>query len=226
MANYLPFQLYIENSETGVVQTKELQDYAKQNGISQPRNTINILNSMEEAGIIEKARIKGMRKREGWKLVEQPDTPSYEMWTTIIRKKGNKEKIKLQALTQPEIYNLIQKDLVAYRKIVYNKKSKLYKNPFYFPMFHMLMVESCMKWIARLSLAINSGLFMENKTKEKLARKNIDLVEQFMRELLRTVAKHYLDTPKKYDVFLITMNNYFESINMFGLDSNTIIQTS
>ena len=62
-------------SKDGVVRTKAIQDWAEQHKICGKRLVIDILNDMEELGIIEKARVKGMRKLEGWSIKEETEKP-------------------------------------------------------------------------------------------------------------------------------------------------------
>jgi len=77
-------------SKDGVVRTKAIQDWAEQHKICGKRLVIDILNDMEELGIIEKARVKGMRKLEGWSIKEETEKTNNDIWISTLTKKRHK----------------------------------------------------------------------------------------------------------------------------------------
>jgi len=190
--------------------TKDLQEYAENNLGIKKRFTIDILNDMEKMNMIEKSKVKGMRKLQGWRVREELAIPSNDMWTTSVDEKGNQVYDKI---TQKQLTKELQVMIKGYRKIVADKKSILYENDFIFPIYHFRNVVLCLKWISRLTLAIKSGLFLDNRNKPTWARENIKLFEDFMNKNLSNVAIHYENNDDKYNVFLVTVMNYFEGLN-------------
>jgi len=73
----------------------------------------------------------------------------------------------------------------------------------------------CLKQISRLTLAINSGLFLDKRIKYDLARENIKILEEFLKKILWNFLQHYKEKPETYDTFIITMMDFFEGIDPF-----------
>ncbi len=198
-------------SKDGVVRTKAIQDWAEQHKICGKRLVIDILNDMKELGMIEKARVKGMRKLEGWSIKEETEKTNNDIWISTLTKKGT----KYETLTQKELKKQLRITIKQYEKDIANKKSPFYKGDLEFGFIHVHYVTMCLKQISRLTLAINSGLFLDKRIKYDLARENIKILEGFLKKILWNFLQHYKERPETYDTFIITMMDFFEGIDPF-----------
>jgi len=66
--------------------------------------------------------------------------------------------------------------------------------------------------IARLTLAINSGFFINARAKTSYAQENIKLLEKFLQKLCRNMAEK---DSESYGVLMALIYNYFEELNPF-----------
>jgi len=205
---YQTFFTIIAVSKDGIARTKDLQSYATNNEICEKRYVNDILKKMEELGIVKKTRVIGMRKLEGWTINEKQT--NNEVWVTLEDKKG---KIFLNKLTQKQLLKSIKEEITDYKKMIGNKKSELHDNEISFAFYHMQKITMMMSWIARLTIARNSGLLLDDVIKITLAKDNIALLEDFIRTMFINCQKHY--PQERYDEFLTSMMIYFEQLDPF-----------
>jgi len=174
----------------------------------------NILKEMVTRGYLTRERLIG-RKQKGYAINEEISLGKMgESYTiTGVTKKGIPKYTKM---TQRELNQEIKEVRRNYRKIIGNKKSEINANTdeglTLFYVAHTTWVTICLSWIARLTLSIDGGVFAEKETKIGLARKNIELLENFIHDLCFHIQKK---KPDNYDYFLTTMHNYLEYLDPF-----------
>ena len=190
-------------AQEGNTSTKELQDWAKKGELLSPRRTISLLQDMKKKGMIKQAKIKGYKKR--WIINEEKIGDFVDIWATLV-KNTKKERIKF---TQSELTKSIKYMIKDYEKKIANKKSDVNQK---FMFAHILHIVHALSWIARLSLAINSGFFINAKAKTTHAQENIKLLEKFLQKLCYNMAKK---DSESYGVIIALIYNYFEELNPF-----------
>lgn len=183
--------------------TTELQKWGKKKGILSPRRTSDLLQTMKKKGMIKQAKIKGYKKR--WIINEEKIGGFIDLWVTF-EKKGKREFIRF---TQSELTKAIKIAIKYYEKGIANKKSELNQN---FVFAHILHIIHALSLIARLTLAINSGFFINARAKTSYAQENIKLVEKFLQKLCRNMAEK---DSESYGVLMALVYNYFEELNPF-----------
>jgi len=185
------------------ISTKGLQDWAEKGELLSPRRTISLLQDMKKKGMIKQAKIKGYKKR--WIINEEKIGDFVDIWATLV-KNTKKERVQF---TQTELTKSIKFMIKDYEKRIANKKSDLNQK---FPFGDIIYIVNVLSWIARLSLAINSGFFINARAKTTLAQENIKLLEGFLRKLCRNMVEK--DT-ESYGVLMALIYNYFEELNPF-----------
>jgi len=183
--------------------TKELQDWAKKLDLLSPRRTITLLQDMKKKGMIKQAKVKGYKKR--WVINEEEFGDFIDVWVTL-EKNGKKERIQL---TQSKLTKAIKLAIKDYEKGIANKKSEVNQK---FIFAHILHIVHALSLIARLTLAINAGFFINAKAKTTHAQENIKLLEKFLQKLCFNMAKK---DSESYGVLIALIYNYFEELNPF-----------
>jgi len=198
-------------SEVLGLSTKELQDWANALNLLSPRRTIDLLQDMKTKEMIKKAKIKGHKR---WVINEEEFGDFIDVWLTF-EKKGKREFIRF---TQSELTKSIKGLIKDYEKGIANKKSEVNKN---FVFAHINYIVHALSWIARLTLAINAGFFINAKAKTTHAQENITLLGNFLHKLCRNMAEK--DT-ESYGTLIALIYTYFEELNPFE-DLYTFPQT-
>ncbi len=196
----------------GGTSTKELQDWASAFDLLSPRRTIDQLQNMKKKGMIKQAKIKGYKKR--WIINEEEFGDFIDVWVTF-EKKGKRE---FTRFTQSELNKSIKSMIKDYEKKIANKKSEVNQK---FPFADILYIVNVLSWIARLTLAINSGFFNNARAKTTHAQENIKLLGEFLQKLCYNMAKK---DSESYGVIIALIYNYFEELNPFE-DLYTLKQT-
>ena len=185
------------------ISTTELQKWGKKKGILSPRRTSDLLQTMKKKGMIKQAKIKGYKKR--WIINEEKIGGFIDVWVTL-EKKGKREFIRF---TQSELTKAIKFVIKDYEKGIANKKSDMNQK---FPFGDIIYIVHALSWIARLTLATNSGFFINAKVKTTHAQENIKLLEKFLQKLCRNMAEK---DSESYGVLMALIYNYFEELNPF-----------
>jgi len=185
------------------ISTKELQDWAKKEDVLSPRRTITLLQDMKKKRMIKQAKIGGYKKR--WIINEEKIGDFVDVWATLDYT-AKKERVQF---TQSEVTKSIKLMIKDYEKKIANKKSYMNQK---FPFGDIVYIVYVLSWIARLTLAINSGFFINAKAKTTHAQENIKLFEKFLQKLCYNMAKK---DEKSYGVLIALIYNYFEELNPF-----------
>jgi len=128
--------------------------------------------------MIKQAKIKGYKKR--WIINEEKTGDFVDVWATLDYT-TKKERVQF---TQSELTKAIKFSIKDYEKRITNKKSDLNQK---FPFGDIIYIVHALSLIARLTLAINSGYFINAKVKTTHAQENIKLLEKFLQ---KTMLQH------------------------------------
>lgn len=185
------------------ISTKGLQDWAKKEELLSPRRTISLLQDMKKKGMIKQAKIKGYKKR--WIINEEKTGDFVDLWVTLDYT-TKKERVQF---TQAELTKAIKFSIKDYEKRITNKKSDINQK---FPFGDIIYIVHALSLIARLTLAINSGYFINAKVKTTHAQENIKLLEKFLQKLCYNMAKK---DEKSYGMLIALIYDYFGELNPF-----------
>lgn len=187
----------------GDISSKELEDFAENLGILSSRRTSDQLQKMKKKGMIKQGEIKKHKKR--WTINEEELGDFIDIWATV----GKNTKKEPILFTQSEVTKSIKIMIKDYEKKIANKKSDVNKK---FIFAHIIYIVNVLSWIARLSLSINAGFFINAPAKTTLAQENIKLFENFLQKLCRNMAEK---DPESYGVIIALISNYLEELNPF-----------
>ncbi len=174
----------------------------------------DILRQMVSDGHLVREKLKGM-KRKGYAVNEEIIAGKFHE-SYVTTDNTNQMRPKYEKRTQRELNQDIKTEMRNYRKKIGNKKYKM-NQPTpealeIFFVYHTTWITLCLTWIARLTLSIDGGIFQDKENKIAYARKNIELLENFIQLLCFKVQER---NPDNYDLFLTSMHNLFEWIDPF-----------
>jgi hypothetical protein len=196
-------------SQNPVLSREEISHYMVSNKICKDRLVTDILKALITRGTLVRKRIRG-QKRSGYAVNEEIISDMNESYfTSGATKKGRPIYTKK---TQSELQRDLKEIRRNYKKQIGNKKSDINSNLELFFVVHMTLLTLCLSWISRLTLSIHGGVFAQKETKIFLARKNIEMLQEFIGFMLQKVQEK---NPDNYDLFLTTMQNYFEYLDPF-----------
>lgn len=196
-------------SENGVLSRKEIETMMINHNICGIRQVTNVLDIMVFKGHLVREKLKG-QKRNGYAINEEIISKLNESY--IISGVSKKGLPKYEKLTQRELNQEIKEVTKNYKKAIGNKKSEIHKDDVLFYVAHTTWITICLSWITRLTLSIDGGVFHDKINKISLARKNIELLENFIQLLCLKIREK---NPEAYDLFLTSMHNYFEYLDPF-----------
>ena len=185
------------------ISTKDLQDWAEDLDVLSSRRTITLLQDMKKKRMIKQAKIGGYKKR--WIINEEKIGDFVDIWATLDYT-TKKERVQF---TQSELTKSIKEMIKEYEKRIANKKPDVNQQ---FIFAHIIYIVHVLSWVARLTLAINSGFFINAKVKTTHAQENIKLLEEFLRKLCYNLAEK---DEKSYGLLIALIYNYFEELNPF-----------
>ncbi len=197
-------------SENPVVSRDEIETMMVNNLVCSKRLVTDILKALVTNGTLVRQRIRG-QKRNGYVINEEIIAGKMnESYVTVdVTKKGISIYDKL---TQTELQREMKGVIRRYKKAIGNKKSDINNNLELFFVIHTYFLTLCLGWIARLTLSIHGGVFHDKGNKIFLARKNIEMLQNFIGFMLMKVQEK---NPDNYDLFLTSMHNYFEYLDPF-----------
>jgi len=196
-------------SQNPVLSREEISQYMVSKNICQDRLVTDILKALVTRGTLIRGKIKG-QKRLGYTVNEEIISDMNESYfTSGVTKKGIPIYTKK---TQSELQKDLKEIRRNYRKQIVNKKSDINSNLELFFVVHTSLLTLCLSWIARLTLSIHGGVFHEKENKIFLARRNIEMLQEFIGLMLQKVQEK---NPDNYDLFLTSMHNYFEYLDPF-----------
>lgn len=210
LIRYFPhISYFIILSEDFLRSRKEIENYMIKHNICGERLVTDILEAMTSQGHLVRKKLKG-KKRMGYTINEEIISDFNESYTTTgFTKKGLPIYDKM---TQKELYQEINGFIRRYKKAITDKKSLINESLESFFILHTMFLTVCLSWICRLNLSIYGGVFHNAQHKILLAHTNIQTLGGFIELLLRKMQEKNTDG---YDMFLTSMNHYFEFLDPF-----------
>jgi len=202
---------------------KQIQDFfAKKPYFISPRQTIRIVQGLEEEGWIKKARVTGKRKQKGYTINEKNIETISEMWFNFPKSKHNKKAFRDYA-SQYKIGNFIDLWTRRYRDSLVikprdskklKKMKEVWKELFAWNQFHDML--KCVQQITNIEWALRTGLLGSGKGKRKLAERNIAKLEALLEEMSKDLKEH---DKKIWKQVLISIYNTLEDDRGATIDS-------
>ena len=207
---FLPVFHFIALSEDGIMTRKEIEDQMVNHRICQSRQVTKILDAMISKKHLAREKILGY-KPLGYVINEEIINIGNESFVTIgITKRG---KPKVDRLTQTELNQEIKAMIKRYREMIGKKKSDMNKDDDLFYVTSVTLITISLSWISRLILTVQGGLFLEKRNKITLARKNMELLEDFLGILCYNLQKRF--EGEKYATVLALLLHFFENLDPF-----------
>jgi len=202
---------------------KQIQDFfAKKPYLISPRQTIRIIQGLEEEGWIKKARIKGKRKQKGYTINEKNIETISDMWFNFPKSKHNK-KASRDYWNQYQIGNFLDLWTRRYRDSLVikprdskklKKMKEVWKEQFAWNQYHDML--KCVQEITNIEWALRTGLLGSGKGKRKLAERNITKLEAMLEEMSKDLKEY---DKKIWKQVLISIYNTLEDYRGTTIES-------
>lgn len=197
----------ITYSENSNLTREEIANYMVSNNICKDRLVTDILKSLVIRGTLVRRKIRG-QQRKGYTVNEEIISDMNESYfTSGVTKKGLPI---YEKMTQTELLKNLKQMRKNYRKGISDKKSDMNTNLELFFVVHMKLLTMCLGWISRLTLSIHGGVFHKSESKIFLARKNIEILQEFIGFMLIKIQEK---NPDNYDLFLTSLHSYYEFLD-------------
>jgi len=176
---------------------KKIQDFfEKQDPPISPRQTIRIVQDLEEEGLIKKRRIKGKRKQKGYTINEKNIETISEFWfhfpkSKYIKKAFNDYYDQYMLSSYLNGFDESYRDSLIIKPKDSKKLKKMkeeWKENFvwlqHHSMLHILEILTNIEW------ALRTGMLGIGKGKRKLAEKNISKAERLIERMSNDLKEH------------------------------------
>lgn len=208
---YCPIVIqFIISSEEIIMTRKEIEDEMLKHKICKSRQVSKILEYMLGKNYLKQQKLLGS-KRYGYVVNEEIISKENESFVTIGLTKTGKP--IYDRITQTELRLEIKDMIKRYKKTIAKKKSDLHKDDELFYILHYTLLTVSLSWISRLLLAIHGGVFQNKIGKVTLAKKNIELFEEFMETLCWNFKERFPDG--KYEFAIAGLLHFFERLDPY-----------
>ncbi len=201
---------------------KQIQDFFANKPYSiSPRQTIRIVQGLEEDGLIKKSRIKGKRKQQGYTINEKNIETISDIWFNFPKSKHNKKAFR-QYWGQYEIGSYLDLWTRRYRDSLVIKQSdskklkkmkEVWKEQFVWNQYHDML--KCVQQITNIEWALRTGLLGSGKGKRNLAERNISKLEALLEEMSTDLKEH---DKKIWKQVLVSVYNTLEDYRGTTID--------
>jgi len=176
---------------------KQIQDFFANKPYSiSPRQTIRIVQGLEEDGLIKKSRIKGKRKQQGYAINEKNIETISDIWFNFPKSKHNKKAFR-EYWDQYQISRFLDLWTRRYRDSLVIKQSdskklkkmkEVWKEQFVWIQYHDML--KCVQQITNIEWALRTGLLGSGIGKRNLAERNISKLEALLEEMSADLKEH------------------------------------
>jgi len=201
---------------------KQIQDFFANEPYSiSPRQTIRIVQRLEEDALIKKRRIKGKRKQQGYTINEKNIETISDIWFNFPKSKHNKKAFR-QYWGQYEIGSYLDLWTRRYRDslVIKSKDSKklkkmkeVWKEQFVWNQYHDML--KCVQQITNIEWALRTGLLGSGIGKRNLAERNISKLEALLEEMSTDLKEH---DKKIWKQVLVSVYNTLEDYRGTTID--------
>jgi len=201
---------------------KHIQDFFANEPYSiSPRQTIRIVQGLEEDGLIKKRRIKGKRKQQGYTINEKNIETISDIWFNFPKSKHNKKAFR-QYWDQYEIGHSLDLLTRRYRDSLVIKQSdskklkkmkEVWKEQFVWIQYHDML--KCVQQITNIEWALRTGLLGSGIGKRNLAERNISKLEALLEEMSKDLKEH---DKKIWKQVLVSVYNTLEDYRGTTID--------
>ena len=201
---------------------KQIQDFFANEPYSiSPRQTIRIVQRLEEDALIKKRRIKGKRKQQGYTINEKNIETISDIWFNFPKSKHNKKAFR-QYWGQYEIGSYLDLWTRRYRDSLVIKQSdskklkkmkEVWKEQFVWNQYHDML--KCVQQITNIEWALRTGLLGSGIGKRNLAERNISKLEALLEEMSTDLKEH---DKKIWKQVLVSVYNTLEDYRGTTID--------
>jgi len=202
---------------------KQIQDFfVKQPYPISPRQTIRIVQGLEDEELIKKRRIKGKRKQQGYTINEKNLEAVSEMWFNFPKSKHNKKAFRdywgqYEMGQFIDIWDERYRDSLVIKKGDSKKLKKLkevWKEQFVWNQYHDML--KVVQHITNIEWALRTGMLGSAKGKINLAERNIAKLEKLLARMSKDLKEH---DEKIWKQVLISIYNKLEDDRGATIDS-------
>jgi len=176
---------------------KQIQDFfEKQSKSISPRQTIRIVQELEDDGLIRKRRIKGKRKQKGYTINEKNIETISDMWfhfpkNKYIKKAFNDYYDQFMIGSFLDLFNERYRDSRVIKPSDSKKLKKMkeeWKENFVWIQYYEML--KLVQFITNLEWALRTGMLGSGKGKRKLAERNIAKAERLLERMSNDLKEH------------------------------------
>jgi len=202
---------------------KQIQDFfEKQPQSISPRQTIRIVQGLEDDGLIRKRKIKGKRKQKGYTLNEKNIETISDIWfhfpkSKYIKKAFNDFYDQFMLSSYLDLWDKRYRNSLVIKPSDSKKTKKMkeeWKKDFvwiqYRDMYHVLQMLTNLEW------ALRTGMLGTGKGKIRLAETNLGKLERLLERMSNDLKQH---NEKIWKQVIISVYNTLE------LDRGTPIES-
>jgi len=194
---------------------KQIQDFCEiQPKPISTRQTIRIVQDLEEDGLIIKRRIKGKRKQKGYTINEDNIETVSDMWFNFSKSKRNKKTFRdylsqYKLSQEIDLWDRRYRDSLVIKPHDSKKLKKMkeeWKENFVWQQYHDML--SIGQWITQLEWILRTGILGSGKGKRRLAEINISKLEGLLERMSKDLKKH---NKKIWKQVVVSVYNTLES---------------
>ena len=170
------------------------------------------IKHLKETNQILHVRIKGKGKRPRWIIPEEKT--ENDIWIRAVPENidWKNPRIINAKITQRHLSQIITEERRFYQKEL--KKSK--KEPYdRFVSYHIALASKCMTWVLQLTWAINADVFSKSNNKLKLAYRNRERYEEFLKQIIYNLRLRDEETFKSISATIYNQLTHLALIDLF-----------
>lgn len=204
---------------------KEIQDFfEKQHPSISPRQTIRIVQELEDEGLIRKFRIKGKRKQKGYAISEKNIETISDLWFHFPKSKSIKKAFndfydQHMLSSYLDLWDRRYRDSLVIKPRDSKKLKKMkkeWKESFVWIQYHDMAM--ALQILMNLEWALRTGMLGSGKGKIRIAETNIGKLERLLERMSNDLKKH---DEKIWKQVIISIYNIIEQDRHRIIESKT-----
>jgi len=204
---------------------KEIQDFfEKQPQSISPRQTIRIVQELEDEGLIRKFRIKGKRKQKGYAISEKNIETISDLWFHFPKSKSIKKAFndfydQHMLSSYLDLWDRRYRDSLVIKSRDSKKLKKMkkeWKESFVWIQYHDMAM--ALQILMNLEWALRTGMLGSGKGKIRIAETNIGKLERLLERMSNDLKKH---DEKIWKQVIISIYNIIEQDRHRIIESKT-----
>ena len=161
-----------------------------------PRQTIRIVQDLEDEGLIRKRRIRGKRKQKGYTINEKNIETISDVWfhfpkSKYIKKAFNDFYDQTMLGSYLDLWDERYRDSLVIKPKDSKKLKKMkeeWKESFVWMQYHEML--QALQFLTNLEWALRTGMLGSGKGKRRITEMNIDKLERLLERMSNDLKKH------------------------------------